>query len=84
MIVIIEAHNKIFSLSPLPPILHLQFVLCYQQLQCAPVCSVSESHLQTRVSELEERVLQQNQDLDSHVHMIALLEAEKLEHMQGE
>jgi len=36
------------------------------------------------VSELEERVLQQNQDLDSHAHMIALLEAEKLEHMQGE
>ena len=59
-------------------------MLCYQQLQCAPVCSVSESLLQTRVSELEERVLQQNQDLDSHVHMIALLEAEKLEHMQGE
>jgi hypothetical protein len=36
------------------------------------------------VLELEERVLQQSQDLGSHVHMIALLEAEKLDNMQGE
>ncbi|KAJ9590599.1 hypothetical protein L9F63_016369, partial [Diploptera punctata] len=43
---------------------------------------VSESHWQTRVSELEERVSQQNQDLDTHVHMIALLEAEKLDHIK--
>jgi hypothetical protein len=50
----------------------------------ASVCSVSESRLQTRVSELEERVLQQSQDLDSHVHVITLLEAEKLQHMQSE
>jgi hypothetical protein len=48
------------------------------------VHSVSESHWQTRVMELEERVLQQSQDLDSHVHMIALLEAEKLDNMKGE
>ncbi|PNF39690.1 hypothetical protein B7P43_G05662 [Cryptotermes secundus] len=43
---------------------------------------VSEAHWRTRVLELEERVLQQSQDLDSHVHMIALLEAEKLDNMQ--
>jgi hypothetical protein len=53
-------------------------------MQFACVCSVAELHWQTRVSELEERVLQQNQDLDSHVHVITLLEAEKLEHMQSE
>ncbi|XP_069679167.1 uncharacterized protein [Periplaneta americana] len=44
---------------------------------------VSESHWQTRVSELEERVTQQSSDLDSHVHMITLLEAEKVDHLQG-
>jgi hypothetical protein len=29
-------------------------------------------------------VLQQSQDLDNHVHMITLLEAEKLDHVQSE
>lgn len=61
-------------------------VLAYlpEQMKCAAICSVSEAHWQTRASELEERVFQQSQDLDSHVHVITLLEAEKLEHMQSE
>nr|CAD7453581.1 unnamed protein product [Timema tahoe] len=44
---------------------------------------VSESRWQQRAAELEERIQQQNQDLDSHIHMISLLEADKVELLQS-
>ncbi|XP_063223504.1 protein lava lamp-like isoform X2 [Bacillus rossius redtenbacheri] len=45
---------------------------------------VSEASLKQRVAELEERVRQSSQDLDSHVHVISLLEADKLNLLQRE
>ncbi|XP_067012259.2 protein lava lamp [Anabrus simplex] len=42
-----------------------------------------EERWQRMVEELEERVKQQSRDLDSHLHALSLLEAEKLDLVQG-
>jgi len=39
----------------------------------------SESAWQKRVEELEEKLKQQGEDLENHVHMITILESDKLE-----
>lgn len=57
----------------------IQFLFHYVSILFLEQCR----HLKERISELEQKLLQQGDDLDCHVKAMSKLEIEKLDLMQG-